>query len=105
MTSQSGPRKARLFSVSTLLLYEVLDHHTHDNSGPTCSLVGRPLVLVLGIDDGNDEVAKSHANCTQGESGLASNIVDVQDSRDGRNQHHNTNDTSCQERCRVIAEA
>lgn len=53
----------------------------HDNSGPSCSLVVFEVVDVLSKNDGNDQVRDTHADGADGENGLATYAINVQDSR------------------------
>lgn len=46
---------------------------------PARSFVGVPLVLVPGKDDGDDEVAECHSDCTDEKDGFSAEGVDVHD--------------------------
>lgn len=63
----------------------------HGNGGPTGSLVVWPVVGVLGKENGNDDVACSHADGTGNQHGLASDSVDPQNSWDSGNEHDDAN--------------
>ena len=81
-------------------------HHEqpdHSNCCPTCALVCLPLVLILRKDDGNDDMASSHADGSDNEHGLATQFVNVCNSREGRNPHHDTHNTGREERGRIAA--
>jgi hypothetical protein len=73
----------------------------HDDGRPTSSLVGRPLVFVLGENNGNDEVAKAHPEGTERQCRSSSDSVNVQDRWNSSQQHHDADDTGGQKRHRV----
>ena len=70
----------------------------HDDSSPTSTLVGWPLMLVLGEDDGDDEMAKTHSKSTESQSRSSSDSVNVQNGRNGCNQHYNADHAGREER-------
>lgn len=70
----------------------------HDNGAPACRLVRFPLVTVLGDDDGDDYVARCHADCADGEYGFAANLVDVEHRGDRREKHYYADDACGEER-------
>lgn len=59
----------------------------HDDGRPAGRVVRRPLVLVLGEDDGDDDVAGAHGHGARDEHGLAADLVDPEDHGDGGDQH------------------
>lgn len=69
----------------------------HDNGSPTSGLVGWPLILVLGENDGDDDVAGCHTNSTDGKNGLTAKLVNIHDCWNRGEEHGNTNNTSRQE--------
>lgn len=54
----------------------------HDDSSPSGSPVVLEIVDVLGENDGNDKMGKCHTESTDRENGLATKLINVQDSRD-----------------------
>lgn len=70
----------------------------HDYCGPSRTFVSLPLVFVFGEDDGDDDMARCHADCTDDEDGFAAQFVDVENGGHGGEPHDDTNDTTCQQR-------
>jgi hypothetical protein len=75
-----------------------MDHKEpyHDYCGPSRTFVSRPLVLILGEDDSDDDVASGHADSADNENGFPTNLVDVENGRDGSKPHDNADNTTCQ---------
>lgn len=76
----------------------------HSDGGPTSSRVSLPLILVLGEDDGDNDVAGGHSNGADDKDGLTTELVDVCYSGEGSEPHDNTNDTGGEERGGVAAQ-
>jgi hypothetical protein len=53
----------------------------HGYCSPACSSLLVEVVDVSSQDDGNNNMARSHPNCTNNENWLAANSVNVQNSR------------------------
>ena len=70
----------------------------HHYSSPSGAFVSLPLVLVLGKDDGDDDVAGSHTDRSNDEDGLSTEFVNVKDSRYGGKPHDNSDDATGQQR-------
>ena len=70
----------------------------HGDGGPARTNVCRPVALVSGYEDGNDEVAEGHDPSTTDQDWLTAKLVDVHDSGDGEDEHNDTDDTSSKER-------
>ena len=64
-----------------------------------------PLVLVLGKNDSNDEVAQSHAQGSECESRSSSDAIDIENRWNCGKQHDNTNNTSGEKGGGVVGEA
>lgn len=73
----------------------------HNDSRPTSSMVSWPLVLILGEDDSDDEVAQTHAQGTESQSGSSSDSVNVQDGGNCGQQHGNAYHARCKKRSGV----
>lgn len=64
-----------------------------------------PLIAVFGDDDRDDDVAGCHADCADGEDGFAAYAVDVEDRRDGGEEHDDADDAGGEEGDGVGGEA
>jgi len=53
----------------------------------------------------DDDVAHGHADGTNDQGRLPAPAIDVHDGRDGGDEHHDADDTSCQQTDRVAAQA
>lgn len=83
-------------------------HDEQPDHGHCCPAGGRvrlPLVLVLGEDDCDDDVAGGHTDGTDNEDGFATKLVNVGHSWEGRDPHDNSDDTGCEKGGGVAAEA
>ena len=63
------------------------------NSGPARSAVCGPVVLALCDDACDDKFAEAHDDCADDERWFATPLVDVKHSRNGREEHDDTDDT------------
>lgn len=75
----------------------------HADGSPTGGLVVRPVVGVLGKDDSDDDVARRHADGTDGQNGSATDTVNPQDGRHGGDEHDDTDDAGGEELSGVAA--
>ena len=65
----------------------------HGHSRPTSGAVSRPLIDVLGCDDGDDNVTCRHADGSNNQDRLAAKFVNVHDGRHRCQPHDDTDDT------------
>ena len=73
----------------------------HRNSSPTCCFVCWPLVLILCKNNGDSDVANAHSDGSKCKNRFSSELVNVQDGRNGGEEHDNTDDTGGKEGSRV----
>jgi hypothetical protein len=76
---------------TTIYQYQIAKKRIED------SLMRGSLVFILRKDDSNGEVACCHCNGAQGQEGFALEFVNIKDSREGSEEHHDANNTSSQE--------
>lgn len=79
--------------------------HTMTTAAQPSTLVRLPLVLVLGEDHCDDDVAGCHSDCADYENGLAAKFVHVCDGGHGGDPHDNSDHSTGQERSRVAGQA
>lgn len=60
--------------------------------------MGLPGIAVSCDDSSNDDVTSCHADCTNGENRFAADAVDVEDRRNGGDEHDDADNASCEER-------
>jgi len=65
----------------------------HDDGRPAGTGVRGPVVLEGSHDAGDDEMAHTHTDGAADQDGLASELVDVHDGRDGGEPHDDADDT------------
>lgn len=70
----------------------------HGDCSPPSRLVRLPGIAVGGDNGGDDNVTGCHANGAYGEDRLAADAVDVENRRDGGDEHDDADDSSCEER-------
>jgi len=68
------------------------DSPNHSHGGPASSSVVLPGIAVLGDDDCDDDMAGGHADGADGEHRLSSDLVNVENRRNGGSEHDNAND-------------
>jgi hypothetical protein len=59
----------------------------HADSSPSSGLVVRPVIGVLGKDDGDDDVACGHANGSDGEDWATADSIDPENGGNGGDEH------------------
>lgn len=64
-----------------------------------------PRTFIGSNETGNDEMACSHSNCSSEKNRLATKLVDIQDSRDGKEKFNHADNTSGQQRSCVSGES
>jgi hypothetical protein len=69
----------------------------HDNGCPTSCLIILKVINVLGEDDSDNQMAKTHAYCTDCKNWLTTQAIDPENSGDGGDEHDNTDDSSGEE--------
>lgn len=77
----------------------------HAHGRPAGRRVVVPLVDVFRDDDGDDDVARRHADGADGEDGFAADAVNPEDRGDRRDEHHDADDAGGEEGGGVFAEA
>ena len=75
----------------------------HDNSRPTSGLMVLKVVNILGENDSDDEMAKTHADSADSENGLTTQTIDPKNSGDSGDEHDDSDDSCGEERSGVVA--
>ena len=65
----------------------------HDNSSPTSCLVVLKVINVLGEDNSDDEMAKTHADSSDCENRFTAETIDPENGGDGGDKHDDSDDS------------
>jgi hypothetical protein len=76
----------------------------HADSGPTSCRMRIELIDVLGEDNSDDEMAKTHTNGTDSQNRLTTETINPENGRNGSDKHDNTDNSSSQQTGSVAAE-
>ena len=76
-----------------------------DNSNPSSSLVGWPIVTKRSVETSDNEVGDTHSQGSSNQNGLSAEPVDVQYCRDCRGKKEDAANTTSKERCCVSSQA
>lgn len=85
--------------------YEHKTYPHKDDTNPASCGMACPRTFVGSNETSNDEMACSHSNCSSEKNRLATELVDIQNSRDGKKEFNHTNNTRGQQRSCVSAES
>lgn len=65
-----------------------------DDGDPSSSFMGCPVLAVSSIQSRHYDMGDTHTHSTGNQDGLASELVNVQDGRDGGKEHENAANTA-----------
>lgn len=84
-------------------MYDEEPDHAH--SGPAGGGLVVESINVLGEDDSDDEMARSHADSTHCKNWLAAGAIDPENGWDGGDEHDDADDAGSEEAGGCLAEA
>ena len=65
----------------------------HDNSCPASCLMIFKVINVLGEDDSDNQMAKTHADSTDSKNWLTTETIDPENGGDGGDKHDDSDDS------------